>query len=652
MTTPFAAERGFTAPALSPEFKRRLTEQAQLCRGQILTMTTVANSGHPGGSMSSLEIYLTLYHLARVDPANPLRDDRDRIIISHGHASPGAYVSLASAGFFDVTPALHGFRQAGSPFEGHVERSVPGIEWDTGNLGQGLSVGVGKALYGKLSGQSFQTWVIMGDGEQQKGQISEARRTAVKFGLSRLTAFIDYNGLQISGKINDIMPHQIAADWAADGWEVVEIDGHDLDQLYATCRRAVTTAGAPICVIARTIMGKGVSFMENDESFHGAAIKKEQLPQALAELGNQPNRFDELAARRKLGAPAPFFVHTTKYPEVAPGEPILYGAADKSDNRSAFGKALVSFADANMAKPGFVMGVFDCDLAKSVKTDGFAKKYPGNFLQCGIAEHSTAATAGAFSAERAISVWADFGVFGIDETYNQARLNDINHTNLKLFCTHSGVNVGEDGKTHQCIDYFSLLHSTFGWHVITPADPNQTDRIVRHVLSTPGNFAVIMGRAVIPTVLDETGEPYFGSRYRYRYGRMEQIRRGDHVAIVAAGNMLPTAMTAWETLQARGESVSLVSVSDWSIFHPEDLRLLAAHDRIVTLEDHTVRTGLGTHIAAALFEAGLQTQITKLGVTRYASSGTPEELYRLLGIDSDAVAETVRRLLEQTGSFA
>jgi transketolase len=643
----FDSWRGFSEPHLSDDWYRKLSEMARIGRANILKMTTVAGSGHPGGSMSSIEMYLLLYNLAKVDPTNPGRDDRDRIIISHGHTSPGAYTALAAAGFFDITPALYGFRQAGSPFEGHVERSVPGVEWDTGNLGQGLSVGVGKALYGRLSAQNFHTWVLMGDGEQQKGQLVEARHTAVKFGLSRLTAFVDFNGLQISGKITDIMPQKIKAEWESSGWQVIEIDGHDLRQIYSTCRAAVLNTGAPIMILARTTMGKGVSFMENKEDYHGAALKMDQIGAALAELGGIENDVEALLARRKSGPPPPFRIEHTPYPEVSQGEPITLGAGDKSDNRSAFGKALVSVADANANRPGFVMAVFDCDLAKSVKTDGFAKKYPNGFFQCGISEHSTAATAGALSTERAISVWADFGVFGIDETYNQARLNDINHSNLKLFCTHSGVNVGEDGKTHQCIDYFSLLNSTFGWKVITPADPNQTDRIVRYVLATPGNFAVVMGRAVVAMVLDESGKPYFGEQYRYRYGRMETIRKGEYLALVCAGNMLPYALPAWNKLNQDGKRITLVSVSDWSDLHADDLNMLAQHDQVVTLEDHNVRSGLGVTIAAAMFERGLKAKLTRMGVSGYAPSGTTDDLYRLLGIDADGVAWKVGEILQE-----
>ncbi|MCM2271127.1 MAG: transketolase [candidate division Zixibacteria bacterium] len=645
----FDSWRGFGQRELSDEWFKNLTEIARIARGNIIKMTTVAASGHPGGSMSSLECYLVAYHMAKVDPKQPYRDDRDRIIVSHGHTSPGAYVGLASAGFFDVYPALHGFRQAGSPFEGHVEKTVPGIEWDTGNLGQGLSVAVGKAIYSRLKGLNFHSFCLMGDGEQQKGQIAEARRAAVKFKLNRLTAIVDYNHLQISGNVAEIMPQNIKAGWESDGWQVIEIDGHDLKAVYRAFHTAYHNSGAPVMILAKTVMGKGVSFMENDAEYHGAALKPDQARKAFVELGGIEDDLDQLMERRKQGPPPQFDPPAHTYISVDTGAPIRYKADDKSDNRSAWGKALISVAEANIGRPGFTMAVFDCDLSKSVKTDGFDKKFPRNFFQMGITEHGTAATAGALSTEQALSVWSDFGVFGVDETYNQARLNDINHANLKLFCTHTGVNVGEDGKTHQCIDYFALLNSTFGWKVITPADPNQTDQIVRYVLSHPGSFGVFMGRAVVPTVLREDGSPYFGEGYTYRYGRMEVIRKGEEIALVSSGNMLPYAMQAWNMLKDEGNRITLVSVSDWSDLDEDDLRMLAGYRHIVTLEDHNVKTGLGTAIAARMFELGLATQLTKIGVPHYASSGKPDDLYTLLGMDAASVAARIQKIGKNTG---
>lgn len=643
----FDSWRGFTEEKLSAEWRDRLTEQARQARGHILTMTTLAASGHPGGSMSSLETYLTVYNFAKVDPNDPYRDDRDRIIISHGHTSPGAYSALAAVGFFDIEPAIAGFRLAGSPFEGHVEQSVPGIEWDTGNLGQGLSVGVGKAIYSRLSGQLFHTYVLMGDGEQQKGQISEARRVAVKFGLHNLTAWVDSNRLQISGSTDDVLPTDIKAMWEADGWTVIEIDGHNLDEVYDAFRRATHNENGPVMILAHTVMGKGVSFMENKAAYHGAPIKEDQLGQACKELGIAPVDLDVWRARRAEGPPKSYGRPPRVYPEVNPGEPITLAVGEKSDNRSAWGKALLSVANANMDRDDFVMAVFDCDLAGSVKTTAFGKEYPDNFFQCGITEHSTATMAGALSAEKAVSIWADFAMFGIAESYNQARLNDINHAHMKLICTHTGINVGEDGKTHQSIDFFGLLNSTFGWKVITPADPNQTDRIARYVLSHPGSFGVFMGRAKMAMIPDENGKPFFGDGYVYRYGRMDTVRPGEDLALVTAGNMMAEAYAAWEKLNDKGIRVALVNVSDWSDFHADDIAMLGRFGRIVTLEDHNVKNGLGAALTVALFDAGFGPSVTRLGVTTYGSSGKPADLYKMLGMDSVSVANRIVNILDR-----
>jgi len=637
--------RGFKESALSSEWHDKLKEMARVARGNILKMTSIAASGHPGGSMSSIDLYLTLYNMANVDPKNPRRNDRDRIIVSHGHTSPGVYSALAACGFFNIKDCLYGFRKAGSPFEGHVEQTVPGVEWDTGNLGQGLSVGVGKAIYSKLSGLNYKTFVLMGDGEQQKGQLSEARRMAAKYSLTSLIAIVDYNRLQISGMLRDVMPQNITRDWTSDGWQVIEIDGHDYNQIYEALYRAMNSNGEPIMILAKTTMGKGVSFMENKEGYHGAPVKMDMLKEALVQLDVSNGDIELIKERRAGDPPVLPKVERAPFPLVISGNPITYDVDEKVANRNAWGKALLSVADANMHLDDFIMGVFDCDLAGSVKTAGFAEKYPDNFFQCGISEHHTATCAGALGSETALSVWADFAAFGIDETYNQARLNDINHSNVKLICTHSGVQVGEDGKTHQCIDYFGLLDSTFGWKLITPADANHTDRISRYILSTPGNFALIMGRSGVPVIVDSEGKPFYGGDYDYVYGRMDHLRSGEKMALVTAGNMAPIAMEAWNKLHDDGCTVSLICVSDWSEFHPDDIEMLASYKHLVVLEDHNVKTGLGASLAVELYESGAKTTMTRMGVTEYASSGNPAELFKMLGLDADAVVKKISRIL-------
>ncbi len=653
--TLFQPHRGFLADKLPTDVKEALTKLGAYARGSVIKMTTNAGSGHPGGSMSSMEIYLLLYCLAKLRPQEPRWEDRDRIIISHGHTSPGAYSALGYTGFFNIKDAEREFRLAGSPFEGHVERSVPGIEWDTGNLGQGLSAGCGKAVAAQALGKSFHTFVVMGDGEQQKGQIAEARRFAVKRKLNSVTALIDYNKLQISGAIEDVMPQQIAAGWRSDGWNVVEVDGHNLDALYGALKKSYDAQGtdaAPTMILARTVMGKGYPAIENDYNYHGAALKPEQAREAFIALGLTDPDYDDLdklAEARQAGTSVTLPEFPIIEPTVRLGEPHTYAVTEKVDNRSAWGNALVDIGKANnIDKPdGLPCVVYDCDLAVSVKTGGFAKAFPDNFYQYGIAEHSTCATAGATSAEGVLTFWSDFGVFGVSETYNQSRLNDINHANLKIACTHCGLDVGEDGKTHQCIDYFALSRSVFGWRLFTPADPNQTDRIVRYVSAAYGNTLIVMGRSKMNPIAATDGSALFGGDYQFRPGRTDLIRDGEGVTVFCAGNVAIQGLEAYEALRAEGLNVRLVSSAHWADFHEADLERIAEFGKIVTVEDHNVNTGIGVSLSAELFAQGLSAQIIKLGVSEYGSSGKATDVYRLMGIDSGAIVSAVKTLLTQ-----
>jgi transketolase len=642
-----ASCRNFAAERLAPEIEHQLRETARKSRGDILTMTTLAGCGHPGGSMSSIDMYTVLYGLAGVDPGDPHRPGRDRIVVSHGHTSPGVYAALGNAGFFPVDDAIAHFRQSGGPFEGHVERCVPGVEWSSGNLGQGLSAGCGMALAAEVLGLPSRVFVVMGDGEQQKGQIGEARRFAVKYRLSRLTVLVDLNGLQISGETARVMPQAIRANFASDGWRVLEIDGHDLGQIYAALRKAVRDASHCVAILARTVMGKGVSFMENVAKWHGQALDEAQLDQALAELG-RPN---ELARYRALRRRGPAHLAPWRPPEasldVAPGEPRLWTADKPTDNRSAWGKALEDVAALNRPRPGATpIAVFDCDLSSSVKTNGFADAHPDRFFQSGIMEHHTAVAAGAMSAQGVQVFWADFGVFGVDEVYNQQRINDINETGLKVVCTHVGTDVGEDGKTHHCIDYLGLLHNLYGFRVVIPADPNQTDRVVRWAAGEPGNCFIGMGRSKCPPVLRPDGKPFFGADYRFRYGRADFLRpvEGAAVAVATYGAMAGRAVQAADELAAEGIRVGVVGVPSPRDLDAGDLAAACAPGILVTYEDHNRETGLGAALAARILERDLHVRLVRLGVSAYATSGVPEDILRSQGLDPDSLKAVIRRL--------
>ena len=640
----FVESKGFGAEALTEEELERLRELARLCKGDILAMTSLAGSGHPGGSFSSLDIYLVLYSCARVYPQDPYKPDRDRIVVSHGHTSPGVYSVLARLGFFSRDEAVATFRKAGSLFEGHVERVIPGVEWTTGNLGQGLSVGCGFALASRLTGNPFHVYVVMSDAEQAKGQVAEARRFARKFGLSNITVIIDYNELQISGSVHEVMPVDIKANYLSDGWEVMEVDGHDYQALYKAIKASLER-DVPVAIIAHTVMGKGVSFMEGDEEYHGRALKEEEMAQAFKELDVENDRPRLLSIREAFSLPSRSCSMPRYNPSIDPGQPFTYMPQDKVDNRAAFGKALRDIGLRNCGVEGQTpVAVFDCDLADSVRTSWFAQDLPEYFFEAGVSEHNTATVAGALSTQGVVAVFADFGVFGIDEVYNQHRLNDINGSNLKLVLTHLGLDVGQDGKTHQCIDYIGLLRNLYGFHLVVPADANQMDRAVRYIFTRYGNYAIGMGRSGQPIILDQEGKPLFGYGYRFVYGRADVVRKGNRATIVTYGQMVQRALKAWEVLAERGVEVELLNMA--TPLHPDGDALAQAASRgpIIVYEDHNVFSGLGSILTDLAMEMGLDARIRVMGVRGYAPSGTPDELYHLLGL---SVGDLVKAVEEE-----
>lgn len=255
-------------------------------RRDILTMIHAAGSGHPGGSLSCVEILAALYFdVMRVDPQSPGDPDRDRFLLSKGHAAPALYSVLAERGYFDpaLLPTL---RQLGSPLQGHPHmESLPGLDCSSGSLGQGLSIANGLALAAKQTGRSYRTYCLLGDGEVQEGQIWEAAMTAAQFKLDNVCAIVDDNGVQLDGPTDEICRVEpLDEKFKAFGWHVIPVDGHDVDALIAAFRQAEAVKGQPTVLIAQCVKGKGVSFMENQCAWHGKAPNKEELAAALAEV--------------------------------------------------------------------------------------------------------------------------------------------------------------------------------------------------------------------------------------------------------------------------------------------------------------------------------------------------------------------------------
>jgi transketolase len=264
-----------------------LKEKARVLRVHVVRMTHAAGSGHPGGSLSAADIMAALYfHVLRVNPKDPQWPDRDRFILSKGHACPVLYAALAEKGFFPI-PELLTLRKLGSRLQGHPELgTTPGVEACAGAEGQGLSIAAGMALAARLDGKPYRVYVMIGDGENDVGQTWEAAMGAAHFGLDNITAIVDRNKIQQEGRTEDIMSLEPLPDkWRSFGWHVIEIDGHDMEAILGALYAAQEVKGKPTVIIAHTVKGKGISYMENVIRFHGTAPTDEELKVALAELG-------------------------------------------------------------------------------------------------------------------------------------------------------------------------------------------------------------------------------------------------------------------------------------------------------------------------------------------------------------------------------
>ncbi len=633
---------------LSSDELRSLQDMRTRCSKNILLSTSLAGSGHPGGSLSTLDNLLVTYACMRHDPSNPQMEERDRVIMSIGHVSPGVYATLAEYGYFTEKDFLTGFRRTGSGFPGHVERIVPGVEWDTGNLGQGLSTAVGLAHGFKIQKKANQVICFMGDGEQQKGQIIEAIRYAAKYNLDNLIVVIDRNHLQICGTTEEVMPQSIRSMYATNKWDVQYLaDGHDTNAYYKAFSKAYAkNDGVPTVIVSRTTMGKGISFMENIAKYHGSPLDRESVAKAMAELGVE-DEFDAYAALRENPVDTSTIQqYVAKKQEIVAGDAIVYGADTTLDCRSAYGNALLSLAEANNEDNAMRIAGISCDLEGSVKMGGFHKHSPAAYIETGIQEHHAATMAGALSSLGLVTFFSTFGAFAVSEVYNQNRLNDFNHASVKVVATHVGLDVGEDGPTHQCIDYLGLFRNYFRSSVFMPADPNQTDRIIRYVATTSGNVFVGMGRSKMKMICREDGTPYFDDRYSFQAGKGDWLREGTDGTIITFGTVTAAAMDAWQILKDEGYAVGVLNMASLVPMDTEAVLQAAKTKAVLTAEDHHMDTGLGSMVATVLAEAGEGIRFKRLGVTRYGGSGKPSELYASQGLDGKSIAEKMKAMLE------
>jgi transketolase len=607
-------------------------------------MLKSSQSGHPGGSLSSIDYLATLYAYIISQTGEP-------VIVSNGHISPAVYAVLAELGYISKKDVIANFRKTGHPYEGHVTRHVPGIWYGTGPLGTGISAAAGFALAEQLHSSGKKVFGILGDGEAEEGQVYEMMNFAAKYRLDNFIAFMDYNRVQLSGSLAHIMPINPKKIFLASGWEVIEFNGHDFEAIWGAISRAYSVKNKPVLLLGKTIMGRGVNFMEktgqaHQSDWHGKAPKPAEADLALKQLAISNEQLAMLQEFKKLivwKPKKPVFTPAHAPMRIKPGTPKVYAADVVTDCRSAYGAALLDLARLN----NNVLAM-TADLADSVKTDGMRREFPLRHIECGIAEQHMVSAAGGISLDGFIPFASTFGAFMTSRAKDQARVNDINLTNVKMVATHCGLSVGEDGPTHQAIDDMGSMIGLLHTGVIEPADPNHCDRIIRYVASHFGNFYVRMGRHKIPVLTREDGSIFFDSSYEYHYGRCDILRSGSSLTIVATGATVSEALKARDILHSShpGHSIEIVIASSIKHFDDTLTNSIRKTKKVVTVEDHNIYSGLGNQIARHIVDNQLSVDnVQMLGVRDYELSGTAEALYEAAGISAKQIATTIGHLL-------
>jgi transketolase len=612
-------------------------EKAKLLRKWCLVSTTAAGSGHPTSCLSAADITAVLFDkYFTYDVSNPLNIYNDRFVLSKGHAAPLLYALFGMSNAYDLEE-LKTLRKLNSRFEGHPVPKYKYAEAATGSLGQGLSVGAGLALAAKRENLPFTTYVLCGDGELAEGQVWEAANFASYHKLNNLIVILDINRLAQSGET--MFGHHMneyEQRFRAFNFRVFNIDGHNYEQIDQALEQAHTHAGQqPVAIIARTEKGKGVSFIENKDGWHGKALKEDELKKALDELGpiNDNARFDLRKPATSTIASADTKINTTVK--------LDFDNAKSYATREVFGEAL-----AQITQHTPEMYVLDADVKNSTFTEDALKVTPERFVECFIAEQNMVSVAAGLSRIGKIPVVATFGAFFM-RAADQIRMARISEANIKFVGSHVGVSIGEDGPSQMALEdiaFFGALPDTV---VLQPCDGVSTASLVPQLVQHNG---MVYMRTLRPKtkLLYKPGD-------EFKIGGSKIVRKSnDDLLTVAA-----TGITVYEALQAadllKQEDINIRVVDCYSVSPVDRETLLDCLNStrfkcIISVEDHFAHGGLGDFIAAAVSTEG--DYVEKMAVTKISQSGKQEELLKDAGIDAASIAAKVKKLLVRSNEMA
>ena len=600
---------------------------ANQLRIHSIQATTAAGSGHPTSCCSAADLVAALFfgHM-RFDPKNPHYYNNDRFILSKGHAAPLLYAAWAEVGFIPVDELLK-LRQFGSDLEGHPTPRLPFADVATGSLGQGLGVGVGMALCARLDHLDYRTYVLLGDGECSEGSVWEAAALAGLNQLNNLVALVDVNRLGQSDPAP--LGHNLDAfkrRFESFGWRTEEIDGHDMDEIVEVLA-AVGLGHQPLVILAKTLKGAGISFIQDKEGWHGKALSKEEAQRAVAEL--QPSAKSGIG--HPIATPTPLPAPNNAAPASYP--PVAYKLGDMVATREAFGNALLRIGGVDNR-----VVALDGDTKNSTYSDKFLKKYPERFTECFIAEQNMVGVATGFAVRGKVPFASTFATF-FTRAFDQIRVGGISRANVKLAGSHVGVSIGEDGPSQMGLEDIAMMRAVAGSTVLYPSDAVCAEKLMDQMASHQGICFLRTSRPKT-AVLYNNDEPFpIGGAKVLRQGA------GDRITVIGAGVTLYEALKAADAL--KNEGIGITVIDAYSIKPlAKDVILSAAqktNNLVLTVEDHYPQGGLGDAVAGELSAAGVK--VHKLAVSDLPRSGKPEELLAHYGLDAAGIAGKVKSLL-------
>ena len=585
-------------------------------------MTTKAGSGHPTTCLSCAEIMSVLFfNEMKYDIKNPFNEDSDEFILSKGHAAPILYSSLYHTGC--VKENLMTLREFGSLYEGHpMPSALKWIKVATGSLGQGLSVGVGMALAAKLQKRGFRVYVLLGDSEAAEGSVYEAFELAAHYNLNNLCAVIDINRLGQSGET--MLGHNISKykkRFEGFGCNVIDIDGHGISQLLGAFEKAKRESKRPTVILAKTYKGKGVSFLEDKEGWHGKVLNEEQLKQALEEVPNPKIPKIKIDKPQKVEIN---FKHEKYIIETA------YKAKEMVATREAYGKALVKLAN----NSDWVVAT-DGEVKNSTHAEEIMKARPDRYIEAYIAEQNMIGMAFGLS-KKGFTVFASSFACFLSRAHDQIRMAALSNANMTLVGSHAGISIGEDGPSQMGLEDIAMFRCLPGSIVLYPSDAVSTEKLVQLAANTEGLKYIRTTRPKTPVI--------YSNHDLFPLGDFKVLRSShdDKVVIVGAGITVHEALKAYDILEKQGINVCVVDCYCVKPFNRARFLNLAMRsgNRVIVVEDHYTEGGIGEMIMHEM--ANTHVSVKSLAVNKMPHSGEPEVLMDKYGINYKAIVKAVK----------